>query len=81
MQIITFAAIDVGSYATEMKIYELSGQYGMKEIDCIQSSRRNGEKYSFFYSPAHIIMSAAALTFSEIPSSPLFTLESRLKTS
>lgn len=43
MQIITFAAIDVGSYVTEMKIYELSVQYGMKEIDCIQSSLELGK--------------------------------------
>lgn len=43
MQIMTFAAIDVGSYVTEMKVYELSAQYGMKEIDCIQSALELGK--------------------------------------
>ncbi len=43
MQIITFAAINVGSYVTEMKIYELSARNGMKEIDCIQSGLELGK--------------------------------------
>ncbi|MCR1839398.1 exopolyphosphatase [Murimonas intestini] len=36
MRITTFAAIDVGSYEVEMKIFELSSQKGMKEIDSIR---------------------------------------------
>lgn len=32
----TFAAIDVGSYELAMKIFEVSGQNGLKEIDCIR---------------------------------------------
>lgn len=31
----TFAAIDVGSYELSMKIFEISRQNGLKEIDCI----------------------------------------------
>lgn len=31
-----FAAIDVGSYALVMKIYEFSSKSGMKEIDCVR---------------------------------------------
>ena len=31
----TFAAIDIGSYELEMKIYELSSKKGMKQIDDI----------------------------------------------
>lgn len=38
MSVKTFAAIDVGSYETSMKIYELSGKSTMREIDHI--SRR-----------------------------------------
>ncbi len=38
MSVKTFAAIDVGSYETSMKIYELSGKSTMREIDCV--SRR-----------------------------------------
>lgn len=36
MQIKTFAAIDIGSYEVEMKIFELSSTIGMREIDCIR---------------------------------------------
>jgi len=36
MQIHTFAAIDIGSYELEMKIFELSARKGMREIDCIR---------------------------------------------
>lgn len=32
----TFAAIDVGSYEICMKIFELSGKGGMREIDCVR---------------------------------------------
>ncbi|MDE7282485.1 MAG: exopolyphosphatase, partial [Lachnospiraceae bacterium] len=32
----TFAAIDVGSYELSMKIFEISKQNGLKEIDCIR---------------------------------------------
>ena len=32
----TFAAIDVGSYELEMKIFEVSKQSGIKEIDSIR---------------------------------------------
>ena len=39
MKITTFAAIDVGSYEVEMKIFELSSQKGMKEIDSIRRRR------------------------------------------
>lgn len=38
MRVKTFAAIDVGSYETTMKIFELSGKATMREIDCV--SRR-----------------------------------------
>lgn len=36
MRIITFAAIDIGSYELSMKIFEMSEKYGMKEIDFIR---------------------------------------------
>lgn len=36
MAITTFAAIDVGSYELEMKIYEMSGRNSMKQIDDIR---------------------------------------------
>ncbi|MDO5424502.1 MAG: exopolyphosphatase [Eubacteriales bacterium] len=36
MQYTVFAAIDIGSYELEMKIFELSRAKGMKEIDCIR---------------------------------------------
>ena len=36
MAITTFAAIDVGSYDLEMKIFEISGKGGMKQIDDIR---------------------------------------------
>lgn len=32
----TFAAIDVGSYELSMKIFEISKQNGLKEIDCVR---------------------------------------------
>lgn len=32
----TFAAIDVGSYELEMKIFEMSTKIGIREIDCIR---------------------------------------------
>ena len=32
----TFAAIDVGSYELSMKIYEVSGKYGMRQVDHIR---------------------------------------------
>jgi len=36
MAITTFAAIDVGSYELEMKIFEMSGKGGMKQVDDIR---------------------------------------------
>mgnify|MGYP002527145462 CR=1 FL=1 len=33
MAIKTFAAIDVGSFELELGIYEISGKYGIREID------------------------------------------------
>ena len=36
MQYTVFAAIDIGSYELEMKIFELSKNKGMKELDCIR---------------------------------------------
>ncbi len=36
MHIITFAAIDVGSYEVGMKIFELSSKAGMKQIDFVR---------------------------------------------
>lgn len=36
MAVTTFAAIDIGSYELEMKIYEMSGRNGMKQIDDIR---------------------------------------------
>ena len=36
MAITTFAAIDVGSYDLEMKIFEMSGKSGMKQVDDIR---------------------------------------------
>lgn len=35
MSVKTFAAIDVGSFETTMKIFEFSGKNGMREIDCL----------------------------------------------
>lgn len=39
----TFAAIDVGSYEVEMKIFELSVRGGMKEIECIRHRMELGK--------------------------------------
>ena len=36
MAVRTFAAIDVGSFELSMKIYEISAQNGMKEIDHVR---------------------------------------------
>ena len=36
MAVTTFAAIDVGSYDLEMKIFEMSGKGGMKQVDDIR---------------------------------------------
>ncbi|MCI8735780.1 MAG: HD domain-containing protein [Lachnospiraceae bacterium] len=36
MAITTFAAIDIGSYDLEMKIFEMSGKGGMKQVDDIR---------------------------------------------
>lgn len=33
---ITFAAIDIGSYVIEMKVFEMSSRVGIREIDCIR---------------------------------------------
>lgn len=38
MSVRTFAAIDVGSYELDMKIYQFSGRGGMKQIDHIRHS-------------------------------------------
>lgn len=38
MPVRTFAAIDVGSYVTAMKIFEVSQKHGMREIDHIRRS-------------------------------------------
>ena len=31
----TFAAIDIGSYEVEMKIFQITSGKGIKEIDCV----------------------------------------------
>lgn len=36
MAVTTFAAIDVGSYELEMKIFEMSGRNGMKQVDDVR---------------------------------------------
>ncbi len=38
MNVKTFAAIDIGSYETAMKIFEFSGKNRIKEIDCIRKN-------------------------------------------
>lgn len=43
MQYTVFAAIDIGSYELEMKIFELSRSKGMKEIDCIRHRLEMGK--------------------------------------
>lgn len=43
MQIKTFAAIDIGSYEVEMKIFELSQGKGMREIDCVRRRLEMGK--------------------------------------
>lgn len=43
MQIVTFAAIEIGSYEVSMKILELSSKYGMKEIDYIRHGLELGK--------------------------------------
>ncbi len=43
MQIVTFAAIEIGSYEVGMKILELSSKYGMKEIDYIRHGLELGK--------------------------------------
>ena len=43
MAVMTFAAIDIGSYEVSMKILELSSKYGMKEIDYIRHGLELGK--------------------------------------
>ena len=43
MQIVTFAAIEIGSYEVSMKILELSAKYGMKEVDYIRHGLELGK--------------------------------------
>ncbi|WP_394924220.1 exopolyphosphatase [uncultured Robinsoniella sp.] len=43
MTMATYAAIDVGSYEIEMKIFELSSRRGMREIDCIRHRMELGK--------------------------------------
>ncbi len=43
MQMKTFAAIDIGSYEVEMKIFELSQAKGMREIDCVRRRLEMGK--------------------------------------
>ena len=48
MSIKRFAAIDVGSYELEMKIFEISQKKGIKEIDHIRHVIELG-KYTYSY--------------------------------
>ncbi len=36
MAITTFAAIDIGSYELMLKIYEMNGRNGLKQLDCVR---------------------------------------------
>ena len=36
MPITTFASVDVGSYETSMKIFEISKKFGMREINHVR---------------------------------------------
>ena len=44
MQYKIFAAIDIGSYEVEMKIFELSRAKGMREIDSIRQRLELGKE-------------------------------------
>ena len=50
MGVITFAAIDVGSYNVSMDIYEMSPRTGIRHIDQVKSRLEIGqETYSMRY--------------------------------
>lgn len=40
-----FAAIDIGSYELEMKIFEMSQKYGMRQIDDVRHQLDLGKGY------------------------------------
>ena len=47
MAVTIFAAIDVGSHETSMRIYEISKKYGVHEIEYVHHTARLGlETYS-----------------------------------
>lgn len=56
MGVTIFAAIDVGSHETSMKIYEISKKYGIHQIDYVHHSARLGlETYSTKHISYHTI--------------------------
>ena len=51
MAVTTFAAIDVGSHETTLRVYEISKKYGIHELDCVHHTARLGYET---YSTGHI---------------------------
>ena len=46
MAITTFAAIDVGSHETSLRIYEVSKKFGIRELDYVHHTARLGYETS-----------------------------------
>ena len=56
MAITTFAAIDVGSHETSLRIYEVSKKFGIRELDYVHHTARLGyETYSTKHISYHSI--------------------------
>ena len=56
MAVVTFAAIDVGSHETSLRIYEISKKFGIRELDYVHHTARLGyETYSTKHISYHSI--------------------------
>ena len=56
MAVTIFAAIDVGSHETALRIYEVSKKYGVHEIEAVHHTARLGlETYSTQHISYHTI--------------------------
>ena len=56
MAVTTFAAIDVGSHETSLRIYEVSKKFGIRELDYVHHTARLGyETYSTKHISYHSI--------------------------
>ncbi|MFR7394688.1 MAG: hypothetical protein ACLUTA_05130 [Blautia wexlerae] len=47
MAVMTFAAIDIGSYEVSMKIFEMSKRIGFRELNDVQTIGLDIRKYAY----------------------------------